>query len=228
ELGLPPRGTGMAHRRIRQSGLGRRVPPRRPAAGAVHLVVESRPGLEEERRLAHRLPDRDAGNRRQGDEGENLQGQTFFRSRAVDDRLRRDALMPTPYLEVFRSRRLAVILLLGFSSGLPLALTGGTLQAWMTVEGVDLSTIGIFTLVGLPYVWKFLWAPAMDRFVPPFLGRRRGWLLLMQLVLAAGLVGMELLSPPSNLTPIAWLALFVAFVSASPDLLLDAYRTDVV
>src|SRR6266581_4521443 len=74
--------------------------------------------------------------------------------------------MPSRYLEVFRSRRLAVILLLGFSSGLPLALTGGTLQAWMTVEGVDLSTIGVFTLVGLPYVWKFLWAPAMDRCVP--------------------------------------------------------------
>src|SRR5881397_3568633 len=102
--------------------------------------------------------------------------------------------MPSPYLEVFRSRRLAVILLLGFSSGLPLALTGGTLQAWMTVEGVDLSTIGVFTLVGLPYVWKFLWAPAMDRFVPPFLGRRRGWLLVTQLSLAAVLAAMATLS----------------------------------
>src|SRR6266436_2291997 len=111
--------------------------------------------------------------------------------------------MPSPYLEVFRSRRLAVILLLGFSSGLPLALTGGTLQAWMTVEGVDLSTIGVFTLVGLPYVWKFLWAPAMDRFVPPFLGRRRGWLLV---------------------TP---LALSVAFAAAAPDIVVDADRTDV-
>jgi len=136
--------------------------------------------------------------------------------------------MPSSYLEVFRSRRLAVILLLGFSSGLPLALTGGTLQAWMTVEGVDLSTIGVFTLVGLPYVWKFLWAPAMDRFVPPFLGRRRGWLLLTQLALAAGIAGMAFLSPRSNLTAIAWLALFVAFASASQDIVVDAYRTDVV
>src|SRR3989475_6471874 len=136
--------------------------------------------------------------------------------------------MPSPYLEVFRSRRLAVILLLGFSSGLPLALTGGTLQAWVTVEGVDLSTIGIFTLVGLPYVWKFLWAPAMDRFVPPFLGRRRGWLLVTQLALAAGIAGMAFLSPRSDLAAIAWLALFVAFASASQDIVVDAYRTDVV
>ena len=79
--------------------------------------------------------------------------------------------MPTPYLEVFRSPRLAVILALGFSSGLPLALTGGTLQAWMTVEGVDLSTIGVFTLVGLPYVWKFLWASRLFRV--PFTSMRR-------------------------------------------------------
>jgi len=136
--------------------------------------------------------------------------------------------MPSPYLEVFRSRRLAVILLLGFSSGLPLALTSGTLQAWMTVEGVDLSTIGIFTLVGLPYTWKFLWAPAMDRFVPPFLGRRRGWLLLSQVALAAGIAGMGFLSPLTDLVAIAWLALFVAFASASQDIVVDAYRTDVV
>jgi PAT family beta-lactamase induction signal transducer AmpG len=136
--------------------------------------------------------------------------------------------MPSPYLEVFRSRRLAVILLLGFSSGLPLALTSGTLQAWMTVEGVDLATIGIFTLVGLPYTWKFLWAPAMDRFVPPFLGRRRGWLLMTQVALAAGIAGMAFLSPRTDLAVLAWFAVFVAFASASQDIVSDAYRTDVV
>ena len=136
--------------------------------------------------------------------------------------------MPSSYLEVFRSPRLAVILALGFSSGLPLALTGGTLQAWMTVEGVDLSTIGVFTLVGIPYVWKFLWAPAMDRFVPPFLGRRRGWLLVTQLALAAGIALMAFLSPRADLAAIAWVALFVAFASASQDIVVDAYRTDVV
>ena len=136
--------------------------------------------------------------------------------------------MTSPYVEVFRSRRLAVILALGFASGLPIALTGGTLQAWMTVEGVDLSTIGAFTLVGLPYVWKFLWAPAMDRFVPPFLGRRRGWLVLTQLALALGIAVLAFQSPRSDLALVAWLALFVAFASASQDIVVDAYRTDVV
>ena len=131
------------------------------------------------------------------------------------------------YSAFFRDRRLAVILLLGFSSGLPLALTGGTLQAWMTVEGVDLSTIGIFTLVGLPYTWKFLWAPVMDRYVPPFLGRRRGWLLLTQLALAALIAVMAFASPKADLAWLALLAVLVAFTSASQDIVFDAYRTDV-
>ena len=132
------------------------------------------------------------------------------------------------YSDVFRDRNLAVVLLLGFSSGLPLALTSGTLQAWMTVEGVDLSTIGIFTLVGIPYTWKFLWAPAMDRFVPPFLGRRRGWLVVTQVALIAGIGCMALLSPRTDLAMLAFVAVFVAFASASQDIVFDAYRTDVV
>src|SRR5437660_12796773 len=99
------------------------------------------------------------------------------------------------YAAVFRDRNLAVILALGFSSGLPLALSGATLQAWMTVEGVDLSTIGLITLVGVPYTWKFLWAPALDRFVPPLLGRRRGWLALTQLAIAILIAAMAVLSP---------------------------------
>ncbi|NJD88496.1 MAG: MFS transporter [Betaproteobacteria bacterium] len=136
-------------------------------------------------------------------------------------------MAPHDYSAVFRDRRLAVILLLGFSSGLPLALTGGTLQAWMTVEGVDLSTIGIFTLVGLPYTWKFLWAPMMDRYVPPFLGRRRGWLLVTQLALAALIAAMAFASPKADLAWLAFLAVAVAFASASQDIVFDAYRTDV-
>jgi len=131
------------------------------------------------------------------------------------------------YTAVFRDRRLAVILLLGFSSGLPLALTGGTLQAWMTVEGVDLATIGIFTLVGVPYTWKFLWSPLMDRYVPPFLGRRRGWLVLTQLALAALIAGMAVASPRQDLAWIALLAVLVAFTSASQDIVVDAYRADI-
>ncbi len=132
------------------------------------------------------------------------------------------------YSAVLRDRNLAVIVLLAFASGLPLALTSGTLQAWMTVEGVDLSTIGIFTLVGIPYTWKFLWAPLMDRFVPPFLGRRRGWLLVTQLALMGGIGCMALLTPRTDLALLAFLAVLVAFASASQDIVFDAYRTDVV
>lgn len=134
----------------------------------------------------------------------------------------------SPYLEVFRNRRVAVVLFLGFASGLPLALTGGTLQAWMTVEGVDLTTIGIFTLVGLPYTWKFLWAPFMDRFVPPWLGRRRGWILATQIALMSGIALMGSLSPAHAPWALAGLALMVAFSSASQDIVFDAYRTDIL
>ncbi|HET9701234.1 MAG TPA: MFS transporter [Burkholderiales bacterium] len=133
-----------------------------------------------------------------------------------------------PYLEVFRSRRIAVLLLLGFASGLPLALTSGTLQAWMAVEGVDITTIGLFTLVGLPYTWKFLWAPLMDRFVPPWLGRRRGWIVATQLLLMAGIAAMGSLSPANAPWALAAMALLVAFSSASQDIVFDAYRTDLL
>ena len=132
------------------------------------------------------------------------------------------------YLDIFRNRRIAVICLLGFSSGLPLALTSGTLQAWMTVSGVDLATIGIFTLVGIPYTWKFVWAPLMDRYVPPFLGRRRGWIAAMQALLGVGIAIMGALDPVTMPWALAALALLVAFVSASQDVVFDAYRTDVL
>jgi PAT family beta-lactamase induction signal transducer AmpG len=132
------------------------------------------------------------------------------------------------YLEIFRNRRVAVICLLGFSSGLPLALTSGTLQAWMTVSGVDLATIGIFTLVGIPYTWKFLWAPFMDRYVPPFLGRRRGWIAAMQMLLGACIAIMGALDPVTMPWALAALALMVAFISASQDVVFDAYRADVL
>ena len=133
-----------------------------------------------------------------------------------------------PYLQVFRSRRIAVITFLGFSSGLPLALTGATLQAWMTVSGVDLRTIGIFALIGFPYALKFLWSPLMDRFVPPWLGRRRGWIIITQLSLVAGIAAMAFSSPQEAPLWLAILALIVAFSSASQDIVIDAYRTDVL
>jgi PAT family beta-lactamase induction signal transducer AmpG len=131
------------------------------------------------------------------------------------------------YSAVFRDRNLAIILLLGFSSGLPLALTSGTLQAWATVEGVDLTTIGTLTLVGLPYTVKFLWAPAMDRYVPPILGRRRGWLLVTQVALALGIAGMAFSSPRTDIALLAAFAMFTAFASASHDIVVDAYTADI-
>ncbi len=126
------------------------------------------------------------------------------------------------YLRIFTQRNAAVLLLLGFASGLPLALTAGTLQAWMTVENVDLKTIGFFSLVGQAYVFKFLWAPVMDRFTPPFLGRRRGWLLLTQLALIVGIVAMGFMQPGRDLTLLAALAVLIAFCSASQDIVFDA------
>ena len=132
------------------------------------------------------------------------------------------------YLQVFKNRRIAVMVLMGFSSGLPISLTSGTLQAWMTVAGVDLRTIGVFGLVGLPYILKFLWSPFMDRFVPPVLGRRRGWIVLTQLSLIGGISTMAFGSPANAPWTLAALSLLVAFTSASQDIVVDAYRTDVL
>ncbi|MEQ4922760.1 muropeptide MFS transporter AmpG [Proteus hauseri] len=121
-----------------------------------------------------------------------------------------------------------ILLLLGFTSGLPLALTAGTLQAWMTIEDIDLKTIGFFSLVGQAYVFKFLWSPFMDRYTPSFLGRRRGWMLLTQIGLVAGIAGMGFLNPTSHLWWLASLAVVVAFCSASQDIVFDAYKTDLL
>ncbi len=123
---------------------------------------------------------------------------------------------------------LVVVLVLGFASGLPLALTGQAMQAWLSVSGVDIATIGFLSLVGLPYTFKFLWAPLMDRFELPWLGRRRGWLVLTQLGLAGALWLMADTSPSSAIRTFALLAVLVAFASASQDVVIDAYRTDLL
>ena len=132
------------------------------------------------------------------------------------------------FIQILANRRIGIMLPLGFASGLPLALTAGTLQAWLTVVGLDLKTIGIFTLVGLPYTLKFLWAPLMDRLVPPWLGRRRGWMLVMQLCVALGLAAMAVTGPGPRPEILGVLALVVAFLSASLDIVFDAYRTDLL
>jgi PAT family beta-lactamase induction signal transducer AmpG len=131
-------------------------------------------------------------------------------------------------LKVFSSRKMAALLLLGFSSGLPLFLTSQTLQAWMTKEGVDLAVIGYITLVGLPYTLKFLWSPLLDSIVPPFLGRRRGWLLLSQVGLLVAIAAMGLQNPRSALNLLAINAIIIALLSATQDIAADAYRTDVL
>jgi PAT family beta-lactamase induction signal transducer AmpG len=129
-------------------------------------------------------------------------------------------------LAVFRSRKILLLLLLGFASGLPLALSAGTLQAWLAAEGVDIVAIGWFALVGQPYTYKFLWSPLMDRYTPPFLGRRRGWLLITQLALAAAIGFLGTLSPADSTWLLGASALAVAFLSASQDIVFDALRTD--
>lgn len=131
-------------------------------------------------------------------------------------------------LRSMRSWRLAIIWALGFASGLPLALSGTAMQAWLTVDGLDVATIGFLSLVGLPYTFKFLWAPLMDRFEPPLLGRRRGWLVLTQLGLAGTLWLMSRMTPVANVEAFALLGVLLAFLSASQDVVIDAYRTDVV
>ena len=130
--------------------------------------------------------------------------------------------------KLYTSPRVAPLLALGFASGLPLALTGGTLQAWATIEQVSLQEIGFLTLVGTAYTLKFLWAPLVDRYAPPWLGRRRGWMVLMQVLLALGLLAMGCLSPGKTLLPLALLAVLVAFCSATQDIAFDAYRSDVL
>lgn len=133
---------------------------------------------------------------------------------------------------VYTDRRLIAVLFMGFSSGLPLALTSGTLQVWQTRSGVDLTTIGFFVLVGAVYSLKFLWAPFMDRVVLPGplgrLGRRRGWAILTQAALMASVVLLGFTDPATAPAMTALCAVLVAFSSASQDIVIDAYRIELL
>jgi PAT family beta-lactamase induction signal transducer AmpG len=132
------------------------------------------------------------------------------------------------FAHILANKRVALMLPLGFASGLPLALTSGTLQAWLTVAGLDLKTIGIFTLIGLPYSLKFLWAPFIDRISLPWLGRRRGWMLVTQIAVTLGLALMGLIGSTESPHWLGLIAVGVAFCSASLDIVFDAYRTDLL
>ena len=121
---------------------------------------------------------------------------------------------------------LVVVALMGFASGLPLYLTGSTLKAWLTQGGLDLKSIGLFGLITQPYALKFLWAPVLDRYLPPFLGRRRGWMVLAQGLLVLLLVLMALGDPQAGVLRFAVLGVMVAFASASQDIVVDAWRAE--
>lgn len=132
------------------------------------------------------------------------------------------------FLNPYFNRRILTVLALSFSSSLPLAMVGGTLQAWLATEKVDITTIGWFSLVGLPYTWKFLWSPFFDRYTARFLGPRRGWMIILQLLLIIGIACMGISNPHSHLQWLAILAICVAFLSASQDIVIDAYRVEVL
>jgi PAT family beta-lactamase induction signal transducer AmpG len=134
--------------------------------------------------------------------------------------------MSQTFWQTMFNKRMLVCIFTGFSSGLPLYVLFQLIPAWLRTDGIDLSTIGLFSIVSFPYTWKFFWSPIMDRFVPPFLGRRRGWMLLTQLplLILIGLLG--LFQPSVSLTPIIIVVALIAFFSASQDIVLDAYRRE--
>ncbi|MGA9320133.1 MAG: MFS transporter, partial [Xanthobacteraceae bacterium] len=133
-------------------------------------------------------------------------------------------------LAVYLQRRVLIVLLLGFSSGLPLVLTGATLQAWLKVSGIDVKTIGLVTAVAVPYNFKFLWAPLVDALDVPvlgkLLGRRRGWLLLAQIWLMAAILFLGSCDPTVSVLTVVVGAVIVATASATQDIVVDAFRVE--
>lgn len=143
-------------------------------------------------------------------------------SDSVNQPIRRD------WKEILFSRRMLVCVFIGFTSGMPLYVLIQLVPAWLRSNEVDLATIGLFSLVSLPYTWKFLWSPIMDRFAPPFLGRRRGWALITQvgLLISIGMLGM--FDPGQSLGMIVGVVFAVSLFSASQDIVIDAYRRELL
>ncbi|MEQ9502203.1 MAG: AmpG family muropeptide MFS transporter [Deltaproteobacteria bacterium] len=121
-----------------------------------------------------------------------------------------------------------ICVLTGFSSGLPLYILIQLLPGWLKDEGVDIKTIGLFAWATTPYTWKFIWSPLLDRYVPPFLGRRRGWALVTQVLLLGSIAALSPLDPKGSVWTIAYVALAISFFSASQDIVLDAYRRELL
>ncbi|MSR09994.1 MAG: MFS transporter [Gammaproteobacteria bacterium] len=128
--------------------------------------------------------------------------------------------------DLIANPRVAAALTLGFASGLPYNLSDSTLQAWLATLNMDIKTIGWLTLIGAPYAFKFLWAPILDRYALPFLGRRRGWMLVLQVVLAGLIALLGLQAPSEAIYAVAAIGLLIAFFSATQDIVIDAYRAD--
>jgi len=126
------------------------------------------------------------------------------------------------------TRRMLICVFTGFASGLPLYLLFNLVPAWLRSEQVDLKTIGLFALIQFPYTWKFLWSPLLDRYVVPLLGRRRGWMALTQIGLLAVIAWMGGFSPTQDLATIAWICTLLAVLSATQDIVLDAYRRELL
>jgi PAT family beta-lactamase induction signal transducer AmpG len=135
---------------------------------------------------------------------------------------------PIGWRQALFNRRMLICVFTGFSSGLPLYLLLNLLPAWLRSERVDLRAIGLFALIQLPFTWKFVWSPLVDRYAIPFLGRRRGWMLATQLLLLASIPLFGLLRPQLDLWTIAYLATAVAFFAATQDIVLDAYRRELL
>jgi PAT family beta-lactamase induction signal transducer AmpG len=129
-------------------------------------------------------------------------------------------------IKTILSLKMLAMLALGFASGFPFYVVREVLKAWLTDANVDLGTIGLFSAVALPYTWKFIWSPAMDGYTPPFLGRRRGWMLITQVGLLILIAGMGQLDPTKSLKMMALVAFAIAIFSASQDIALDAFRRE--
>ena len=139
-----------------------------------------------------------------------------------------DRSRPESFKEAMLNRRMLICVFTGFTSGLPLYVLFQLVPGWLRVEGVGLAEIGFFALVQFPYTWKFLWSPLMDRFTLPFLGHRRGWMLVAQVALLVSMGAMGFIKPDLSLWTIAYLSAAVAFFSASQDIVLDAFRRELL
>jgi PAT family beta-lactamase induction signal transducer AmpG len=140
-----------------------------------------------------------------------------------DHRKRRETVA-----EAIFNKRMLICVFTGFTSGLPLYVLIQLVPGWLRVEGVGLAEIGFFALIGFPYTWKFLWSPFMDRFTLPFLGHRRGWMLVTQLALLISIGALGFIKPDLSIWSVAYLAAAIAFFSASQDIVLDAYRRELL